>query len=93
MRKPIAHSPVSSSRIVPYLGALGAIAVAGLLGCDAGKGGAGGARGGPHGGGPGRSRGAVAVEVTPVRRTTIRDIGKFTGSLKPRAYFVIAPKV
>jgi RND family efflux transporter MFP subunit len=35
----------------------------------------------------------VAVEVTPVRRTTIRDIGQFTGSLKPRAYFVIAPKV
>ncbi len=93
MRMPTAQSPVLSLEIVPYLGALGAMAVAGLIGCDAGKGGGGGG-GGPHGrGGPGRSRGPVAVEVTPVRRTTIRDIGKFTGSLKPRAYFVIAPKV
>ena len=36
---------------------------------------------------------AVAVEVAPVQRTTIRDIGLFTGSLVPKSYFVVAPKI
>jgi RND family efflux transporter MFP subunit len=36
---------------------------------------------------------AVAVEVTPVQKTTIRDIGVFTGSLLARSQFVVAPKV
>ena len=35
----------------------------------------------------------VAVEVTPVRKTTIRDVARFTGSLQPRAQFIVAPKV
>jgi RND family efflux transporter MFP subunit len=34
----------------------------------------------------------VAVEVAPVRRDTIRDIGVFTGSLVPQSQFVVAPK-
>lgn len=36
---------------------------------------------------------AVAVEVTPVHKGTIRDIGFFTGSLLPKSYFVVAPKI
>jgi len=41
-----------------------------------------------------RSRGgAVAVEVTPVKKITIHDMGIFTGSLLPRAQFIVAPKV
>jgi RND family efflux transporter MFP subunit len=36
---------------------------------------------------------ALAVEVAPVKRTTIHDIGRFAGSLLPRSYFVIAPKI
>lgn len=35
----------------------------------------------------------VAVEVTPVRRGTIRDVGRFSGTLRPRDRFVAAPKV
>jgi RND family efflux transporter MFP subunit len=43
---------------------------------------------------PGRGgRPAVAVEVAPVRRATVRDIGRFTGTLMARAQFVVAPKV
>jgi RND family efflux transporter MFP subunit len=38
-------------------------------------------------------RGAVAVELSPVRTETIREIGRFTGSLSPRSQFVVAPKV
>jgi len=47
----------------------------------------------------GRGRGrrgkkaAVAVEVNVVRKATIREIGRFTGSLSPRSQFVVAPKV
>lgn len=36
---------------------------------------------------------AVAVEVAPVRNAMIRDVGLFTGSLVPKSYFVVAPKV
>jgi RND family efflux transporter MFP subunit len=43
-------------------------------------------------GGPDRSAVSVAVEVQPVRRDTIRDIGVFTGSLVPQSQFVVAPK-
>ena len=35
----------------------------------------------------------VAVEIEPVRRKTIRDIGVFTGSLRPKSRFIIAPKI
>ncbi|HNT34514.1 MAG TPA: biotin/lipoyl-binding protein, partial [bacterium] len=42
-----------------------------------------------------QKRGAtsVAVEVAPVRRATVREIGRFTGSLIPRSSFVVAPKI
>ncbi|HQG27013.1 MAG TPA: efflux RND transporter periplasmic adaptor subunit [Candidatus Ozemobacteraceae bacterium] len=36
---------------------------------------------------------AVAVEVAPVRVLDMEDEGRFTGSLLPRARFVVAPKV
>jgi multidrug efflux pump subunit AcrA (membrane-fusion protein) len=39
-----------------------------------------------------RSAVAVAVEVQPVRKDTIRDISVFTGSLVPQSQFVVAPK-
>ncbi|KPK81054.1 MAG: hypothetical protein AMJ81_10925, partial [Phycisphaerae bacterium SM23_33] len=35
----------------------------------------------------------VAVEVAPVRKAAIRDIGRFTGSLLPKSQFTVAPKV
>jgi multidrug efflux pump subunit AcrA (membrane-fusion protein) len=43
-------------------------------------------------GGPDRAAAPVAVEVEPVRKDTIRDIGVFTGSLVPQSQFVVAPK-
>jgi RND family efflux transporter MFP subunit len=36
---------------------------------------------------------AVAVEVAEVRRATIHEIAKFTGTLAARSEFVVAPKV
>lgn len=36
---------------------------------------------------------ALAVEVQPVARRTLRDVAEFTGTLLPRSQFVIAPKV
>ena len=36
---------------------------------------------------------AVAVEITPVQNTTIRDIGLFTGTLLPKSQFTVAPKI
>lgn len=35
----------------------------------------------------------VAVEITPIHRGTIRDIGNFTGTLTPKSQYIIAPKV
>jgi RND family efflux transporter MFP subunit len=40
-----------------------------------------------------RERRPVPVEVAPVRRLTLRDVGTFTGSTEAEAYFVVAPKV
>jgi RND family efflux transporter MFP subunit len=40
-----------------------------------------------------RPRPPVAVEVGPVRRGTIDDVGVFTGSLLPRRQFLVAPKI
>jgi RND family efflux transporter MFP subunit len=51
------------------------------------KKGEGGRRGRP------RNGAAVAVELSPVRKATVRDIALFTGSLFPRSRFVVAPKV
>ena len=36
---------------------------------------------------------AVAVEVAPVQKTSIRDVGSFTGSLLPKSQFLVAPKI
>ena len=36
---------------------------------------------------------AVAVEVAPVRSESIRDVQVFTGTLRPKAHFVVAPKI
>ncbi|MFQ5902717.1 MAG: efflux RND transporter periplasmic adaptor subunit [Candidatus Binatia bacterium] len=36
---------------------------------------------------------AVAVEVAPVKRATIRDVKFFAGSLLSKSYFVVAPKI
>lgn len=35
----------------------------------------------------------VAVEIEPVRRSMIRDLGNFAGSLVPKSQFIVAPKV
>jgi len=35
----------------------------------------------------------VAVEVAPVQKQTLKDIGLFTGTLYPESQFVVAPKV
>ena len=35
----------------------------------------------------------VAVEVAPVLKTSIRDMGSFTGSLLPKSQFLVAPKI
>lgn len=36
---------------------------------------------------------SVAVEVASVGKTTIRDVRLFTGTLLPKSYFVLAPKI
>jgi RND family efflux transporter MFP subunit len=36
---------------------------------------------------------SVAVEVTPVKKSTIRDVGVFTGTLLPKSQFIAAPKI
>jgi len=35
----------------------------------------------------------VAVEIAAVQRTTIRDVGQFTGTLFPKSQFIVAPKI
>jgi RND family efflux transporter MFP subunit len=40
-----------------------------------------------------RRNAVVAVEVQPVSKDVIKDVGVFTGSLEPRSQFVVAPKV
>ncbi len=35
----------------------------------------------------------VAVEITAVKKSTIRDYGNFTGTLIPKSQFMIAPKI
>jgi RND family efflux transporter MFP subunit len=36
---------------------------------------------------------AVAVEIAPVKKADIREMGNFTGSLYPSSEFVLAPKI
>jgi RND family efflux transporter MFP subunit len=40
-----------------------------------------------------RRTASVAVEIHPIRKDEIRDVGIFTGSLEPRSQFIVAPKV
>jgi len=40
-----------------------------------------------------RQEPSVAVEVTEVKKTTIRDVGVFTGTLLPKSQFIAAPKI
>jgi RND family efflux transporter MFP subunit len=48
----------------------------------------------PGGGPEGGPRGAaVAVEIAAVERGGIRDIGTFSGTLIPKSYFTIVPKI
>ena len=36
---------------------------------------------------------AVAVEIAPIQKASVRDIGLFSGTLYPRAKFIVAPKI
>ena len=48
----------------------------------------------PGGGAAGGPRGAaVAVEIAAVERGGIRDIGTFSGTLIPKSYFTVVPKI
>lgn len=47
----------------------------------------------PQGRGGGEAAVAVAVEVAPVRVGTIRDIRHFTGSLRARSQYEVAPQI
>jgi len=40
-----------------------------------------------------RNQAAVAVEIAPVTKTSIRELGQFTGSLHPLSEFKVAPKI
>lgn len=40
-----------------------------------------------------RQRPDVPVEIASIKTGTVRDIGSFTGSLKPRSRFVVSPKI
>jgi len=51
------------------------------------------AGGGGAGGGRGRGAAAVPVETAPIRHGPIRDLRLFTGTIEPRASYVVAPKV
>jgi multidrug efflux pump subunit AcrA (membrane-fusion protein) len=42
---------------------------------------------------PARPAVSVAVEIKPIYKDSIRDIGNFTGSLEPKSRFDVAPKV
>ncbi|HIJ55202.1 MAG TPA: efflux RND transporter periplasmic adaptor subunit [Deltaproteobacteria bacterium] len=35
----------------------------------------------------------VAVEIAPIKKSTIQDVGDFTGSLYPLSEFIVAPKI
>jgi RND family efflux transporter MFP subunit len=41
----------------------------------------------------GRTKPPVVVEIAPIQKTTIREVGRFTGSLYPVAEFIVAPKI
>jgi RND family efflux transporter MFP subunit len=41
----------------------------------------------------GKSGGAITVELAPVIRTAMQDVGRFGGSLKPRASYTLASRI
>ncbi|MBN2688234.1 MAG: efflux RND transporter periplasmic adaptor subunit [Deltaproteobacteria bacterium] len=41
----------------------------------------------------GKSVMSVAVEVTPIKKSLIREVGVFTGTLLPESQFIVAPKI
>jgi RND family efflux transporter MFP subunit len=41
----------------------------------------------------GRRRPPVAVEITPIMKAPIREVGVFTGTLLPESQFIVAPKI
>jgi RND family efflux transporter MFP subunit len=40
-----------------------------------------------------RGNPAVAVETAPIQKESIKDVGRFTGSLSPQSEFMVAPKI
>lgn len=36
---------------------------------------------------------AVAVEISPVQKSSIRDVGQFSGTLNPKTQFTVVPKI
>ena len=66
-----------------------AIAVAGFLGWRVYKK----ASASPKGAFRRRGAMAVAVEISPVQKTTIRDVGLFSGTLLPKSQFIVSPKI
>jgi len=36
---------------------------------------------------------AVAVEIAPIQQASIKDVGRFSGSLFPQSEFIVAPKI
>ena len=40
-----------------------------------------------------RGNPAVAVETAPIQKESIKEVGRFTGSLSPQSEFMVAPKI
>ena len=51
------------------------------------------ASGSKEGSGPRRGNPAVAVEIAQVQQASIKDVGRFSGSLSPQSEFIVAPKI
>jgi RND family efflux transporter MFP subunit len=51
------------------------------------------ASGSKEGFGSRRGNPAVAVEIAPIQKASIKDVGRFTGSLSPQSEFIVAPKI
>ena len=51
------------------------------------------ASGSKEGSGSRRGNPAVAVESAPIEQASIKDVGRFSGSLFPQSEFIVAPKI
>jgi RND family efflux transporter MFP subunit len=51
------------------------------------------ASGSKEGSGSRRGNPAVAVEIAPIQKASIEDVGRFSGSLSPQSEFIVAPKI